>query len=78
MEVTKEQVLRWVKEKEARAIYVEKFTHLDKSLNVVTEPLIYFKPKVFGKSSTKHYIKLLGLKNKEDCDRLNQELSNMN
>ncbi len=77
MEVTKEQVLTWIKEKGAKAVYVEKFTHLDTSMNVVTESLIYFKPKVFGKSSTRSYIQLLGLKTKDDCDGLNQELSSV-
>lgn len=75
MEINKEQLLKWIKDKGARVVYVEKFTHVDKNLNVVIEPLIYFKPKVFGKSSTRSYIKLLGLRTREDCDRLNHELS---
>lgn len=73
-EINREQVSNWIRQEKAKAIFKKKFTHLDKNLNTITEPLIYFKPKIFGKSSTKYYVNLLGLKTKEDCEKLNQEL----
>jgi N-dimethylarginine dimethylaminohydrolase len=74
-EISREQIITWLKEWKAKAIFVENFPHLDKNFNAVVAPLIYFKPRVFGKSSRKSYIKRLGLKTKEDCEKLNKELS---
>lgn len=73
-EISREQIIMWLKEKKAKAVFVENWKHPDKNLNAVIEPLIYFKPRVFGKSSTKSYIKYLGLRTKEDCEKLNKEL----
>jgi N-dimethylarginine dimethylaminohydrolase len=73
-EMGREQVLSWLRQEKSKAVFVENFKHLDKNLSFVTESLIYFKPRVFGKASTKAFVKILGLKTKEDCERLNQEL----
>ncbi len=72
-EISREQIITRLKERKAKAIFVENFPHPDKNLNAVTEPLIYSKPRVV-KSSRKIYIKRLGLRTKEDCEKLNKEL----
>lgn len=72
--MNEKEILEMIKDKRAKAVFVEKFPNLNSSTNVVTESLIYFKPKFFGKSTFGSVNSILNLKTKEDCEKLNQEL----
>lgn len=70
---SREGIISFLKEKKARAVYVKDFPFLFKGSGK-KEDIIYFKPRVFGKSTTKIITRKLGLKTKRDCEELNKIL----